>query len=86
MFRKGDEAVVEVKDTGIGIPEDRLKELFKPLTQLDPSARRKYGGTGTGLAVVKGVAEAHRGRVEVESKVGEGSVFRIYLPIARAES
>ena len=71
---------ISVSDTGIGIPEERLEEVFKPLTQLDPSPTRRYGGTGTGLAVTRRIVEAHGGRIWVESEVGRGSTFHIFIP------
>jgi len=72
---------ITISDTGIGIPEDRLKDIFKPLTQLDPSPTRRYGGTGTGLAVTKRIVEAHGGKIWVESEVGKGSTFYVMLPV-----
>jgi signal transduction histidine kinase len=71
---------IAISDTGIGIPEDRLEDIFKPLTQLDPSPTRRYGGTGTGLAVAKRIVEAHGGKIWVESKPGKGTTFYIVLP------
>ena len=72
------EAVVigfSVRDTGIGIPQDRLDRLFKSFSQVDASTTRKYGGTGLGLAVSKQLAELQGGAIEVESKLGCGSTF-----------
>ncbi len=74
--------VLSVSDTGIGIPKEKLEEIFKPLTQIDPTPTRRYGGTGTGLAVVKSITDAHGGKLEVESEPGKGSTFRIVLPVA----
>ena len=79
--KKGGELLFSVSDTGIGIPEDKLDEIFKPLTQLDPSSTRYYGGTGTGLAVAKKIIEAHGGRIWVESRLGEGSTFYFTIPL-----
>lgn len=71
---------IVVKDTGIGIPEDRRDQLFKPFSQLDSSHSRPVGGTGLGLALVDRLVRLHGGRVLVESTVGAGSVFTVELP------
>lgn len=69
----------EIEDTGIGIPADRLDEIFEPFHQLDGSPTRRYGGTGLGLSLVKLILEAHGTALEVESKEGEGTRFRFRL-------
>jgi signal transduction histidine kinase len=73
---------VSVRDTGIGLPPDRLHEIFEPFHQLDGSSTRRFGGMGLGLALVKSIVEAHRSRIEVESAEGGGSVFTFEVPVA----
>ncbi|MEE9474056.1 MAG: ATP-binding protein [Candidatus Hydrothermarchaeaceae archaeon] len=77
------EGMVEVcvKDTGIGIPEDRFDKIFEHLYQVDSSSTRRYGGTGMGLAIVKKIVEAHGGEIAVESELGKGSTFCFTLRI-----
>jgi len=68
-----------VRDTGIGIPPDRVGELFQAFQQLDGSATRHYGGTGLGLALVRRIIEAHGSDIAVDSHEGQGSVFSFAL-------
>jgi two-component system phosphate regulon sensor histidine kinase PhoR len=76
-----DEATIEVRDTGIGIPAEHLPRIFERFYRVDRARSRGEGGTGLGLAIVKHVAQAHGGRVEVESEPGAGSTFRVRLPL-----
>jgi signal transduction histidine kinase len=71
---------ISVTDTGIGIPEERIPEIFEPFHQLDGSATRRFGGTGLGLTMVRRIIEAHSSQVRVASVVGEGSYFEFTLP------
>ena len=82
LGRVGREAVVEVEDTGIGIEPRHQKRIFERFYRVDKARSRALGGTGLGLAIVKHVALSHGGRVELESRPGQGSRFRLYLPLA----
>lgn len=75
------EIFIEIKDTGIGIPEDYLPQLFNKFTQADASTTRKFGGTGLGLSICKELIELMGGVVKVESEIGKGTSFRILLPL-----
>ncbi len=79
-----DRVIIEVSDTGIGIPLEQQTRIFDRFYQVDGSSRRRYGGVGLGLALVKELVEYHNGRVRVISAPGEGSTFRVELPIAEA--
>lgn len=72
---------VQIQDEGIGLPADQLERVFDRFYQIDGSSTRRYGGTGLGLALVKEIVEAHGGAVWVDSQVGEGSTFAVYLPV-----
>jgi PAS domain S-box-containing protein len=71
---------VLVRDTGIGIPRDKLQMIFESFTQNNVNTSRKYGGTGLGLAIVKQLVELQKGRVWVESELGVGSTFGFTIP------
>ncbi len=73
-----------VRDTGIGIPQDRLDKLFESFTQADSSTTRKYGGTGLGLAITRRLTSMMGGEVEVESEEGKGSEFIFTVHVQRA--
>lgn len=79
----GDEENISltVKDTGIGIPQDKLKAIFEPFKQADESTTRVYGGTGLGLAICKSISEAMGGEISVSSLVDYGSEFTLSVPM-----
>jgi two-component system phosphate regulon sensor histidine kinase PhoR len=82
LSQRGGEAVLEVSDTGIGIPSESIPRIFERFYRVDKGRAREEGGTGLGLAIVKHVAQAHGGQVEVESRAGHGSKLTVRLPIA----
>ncbi|QDG50730.1 response regulator [Persicimonas caeni] len=73
--------VFEVIDRGIGIPDEKLERLFQAFTQADESTTRQYGGTGLGLTITKHFTEMMGGRIEVQSEVGQGTTFRVLVPV-----
>jgi two-component system, sensor histidine kinase and response regulator len=80
LWVEDDTAIFQIEDTGIGIPEEQLPLLFEKFQQLDTPYCRRYEGTGVGLALTKQLVELHRGRIEVESTVGIGSIFTVWIP------
>ena len=76
---------VNVKDEGIGIPQDKLENIFKPFSQADNSTTRKYGGTGLGLTISHKLVEMLGGELKVKSKVGKGSEFYFTIPIKKGK-
>jgi len=76
---------ISIEDTGIGIPAERMDEIFEPFHQLDGSSTRRYGGTGLGLSLVKQIIEAHHSKISVTSEVGKYSRFEFTLPFVNIE-
>ncbi len=75
----GDLVMISVSDTGIGIPSEKIEEIFEPFHQLDESSTRKYGGAGLGLSLVRQIIEAHGSLIDVQSSKGHGTTFRFPL-------
>lgn len=80
-YGEGDNMIIDVKDRGPGIPKENLPYIFEPFF----STRKEIGGTGLGLALSKKIMERHRGNIQVESRAGEETVFRMKLPVVRCE-
>jgi two-component system phosphate regulon sensor histidine kinase PhoR len=83
--QRNGQVVINVTDQGAGIPKEHLPRLFERFYRVDASRSRKIGGTGLGLAIVKHIAQAHGGKVEVESTPGQGSSFTISLQDDRGD-
>jgi two-component system phosphate regulon sensor histidine kinase PhoR len=81
-WRRDDQAVVEVSDTGIGIPEADLPRIFERFYRVDRARSREMGGTGLGLSIVKHLAQAMHGSVRATSRLGEGTTFHVRLPLS----
>ena len=81
LRREGQMAVVAIKDTGVGIPAEDTPFIFERFYRVDKSRSRADGGIGLGLAICQHIAEAHGGKIEVESQVGVGSTFSVWLPL-----
>jgi heavy metal sensor kinase len=80
-------ALLSIQDTGIGIPEKDLSSIFDRFYRVDKARSRDEGGSGLGLSICKHIAESHKGKIEVESKLGVGTRFKIHIPsITRAEN
>jgi len=80
LYEMGKVAVIEVEDTGIGIEPQDKERIFERFYRVDKARSRELGGTGLGLAIVRHIVMAHQGRIEVESRPGSGSTFRLIFP------
>jgi signal transduction histidine kinase len=74
--------ILTVRDTGMGIPEDKLPRIFDAFYQIDAGTTRTHGGAGLGLSIVKQLVNGHDGKIEVTSSPGEGTIFTVTLPAA----
>jgi signal transduction histidine kinase len=75
-----DQIMVQIADQGIGLPADKVERIFERFYQVDGTSRRRFGGAGIGLAIVKRIIDAHNGKIWVESEVNQGSTFYFSLP------
>ena len=78
----GNEVVVRITDTGIGVPRDEISRLGERFYRVDKTRSRELGGTGLGLSIVKHLMAAHKGRIEIESQLGRGTTVSLYFPAA----
>ncbi len=81
LTQQADRAFIEVTDTGQGIPADAVPHIFDRFYRVDEARSRESGGSGLGLAITKMLCELHGGRIDVESRLGEGTRFRVTIPI-----
>ncbi len=80
--KDGEFAIIEVEDTGKGIKEENLEKIFEPFYREDKSRNEQVKGTGLGLTITNKIVELHKGKIEVQSRVGEGTLFRVKIPLA----
>lgn len=85
MAENENEVLVSVLDEGIGMPPEKHQRIFERFYQIDGSSRRRFGGTGIGLAIVKRIIDAHDGKIWVESEINKGSAFFFTLPIVKQD-
>ena len=85
-FALQEEVVIEVEDTGVGIAADDVARIFDRFYRADQARSREVPGSGLGLSIARWIAEIHNGRIEVQSQLGAGSIFRVVLPLLPASS
>ncbi len=81
LFRQDDDAVLQISDTGVGIPEDSLSQIFERFYRVDKARSRQSGGSGLGLSIVKSMVERNGGQISVESAVNVGTTFTVVFPV-----
>jgi len=80
LENRGDVAMITVQDSGVGIPQEEQSKIFERFYRIDKARSRAQGGTGLGLAIAQWIVSQHRGSIKVESRPGQGSIFRVELP------
>lgn len=85
LSQTDDNAVLEVSDTGVGIPEEAISHIFERFYRVDKARSRKSGGSGLGLSIVRNIVERNRGEIRVESTVGNGTTFMVIFPVFDTE-
>lgn len=86
IYKDKEDIIIEVKDNGVGIPDNKINYIFQRFYQVDNLYTRKNEGSGIGLCISKEIIEIHGGEIEIESKLEKGSLFRIIIPINIDES
>ena len=86
LDRYEDDAILTIRDTGVGIPEESLQNIFERFYRVDKARSRQSGGSGLGLSIVRNMVERNNGRITVASTVGEGSVFTVTFPVFDMEA
>ena len=84
LYQQNQLVVVEIRDNGPGIPDEDVSHIFDRFYRVQKDRARRTGGSGLGLSIGMLIARSHRGDIEVESKTGEGTVFRVTLPVRLA--
>ena len=85
LLRQQDNAILEISDTGVGIPEDALSHIFERFYRVDKARSRASGGSGLGLAIVRGIVQRNRGEITVTSILGQGTCFTVIFPVFDTE-
>jgi signal transduction histidine kinase len=80
LYDRGDKVVISIKDTGLGIPNDKQQIIFERFRQVNKSLNRRHEGSGIGLSIVKSLVKMHGGYISVKSELGQGSEFFVELP------
>ena len=85
LCKEDENAVLQIRDTGMGIPEESLGHIFERFYRVDKARARKSGGSGLGLSIVRNMVERNQGTISVESTVGEGTTFTLIFPVFDTE-